>query len=191
MAVRELPLRTVLADSIIGNRIRAKAYTRWVTGLGLKSTDRVLDVGVRGGAEARHIAPLVDKGSLTCLDIDGRWLDVARKRLRRFANVEYVEADACEWERPARYDVAVMHHVLHEIPSDSRAEAVQRIREDLVGGGRLCVCEPVAEAMSEEEMNALMTRAGLERVESDLRGSGPWLGEWVSSIWRKPAEALA
>ena len=186
----ELPRRLVLAEGIVTNRIGARACRRWVSTLGLESTDRVLDVGSRGGADARHIAPIVEKGSVTCLEIDGRWLDVARKRLRAYANVDYVEADAYDWCQPGKYDVAVMHHVLHAIPASSRLAALCKISEDLVDGGRLCIREPIGTGMTESEMNSLVHEAGFERDGKAAHGRGAFRGAWVSSVWRKRAAAL-
>jgi ubiquinone/menaquinone biosynthesis C-methylase UbiE len=187
----QLPLSLTLTEDLVGNRIGAGMYRRWVEGLGLKSTDRVLDVGARGGADARHIAPIVEKGSVTCLEIDGRWLDVARKRLSSYANVDFVEADACEWCEPKRYEVAVMHFVLHDIPAESRHAALSRVEENLIDGGRLCIREPVTRGMSESEMCRLLDEAGFERVGTDAHGSTPFIGQWVSAVWRKPAASLA
>jgi ubiquinone/menaquinone biosynthesis C-methylase UbiE len=185
MATEQLPLGLVLVEDLLANKISSADYKRWVAGLGLKSTDRVLDVGARSGADSRYIAPLVEKGSVTCLDIDGRWLDVARKRLHAYANVEYVEADACEWCSAAKYDVAVMDFVLHDIPSESRSAALCHIQDSLVEGGRLCLREPISNGLGEAELNQLLADAGFEHVGSDAHGKKAFAGQWVSAVWRK------
>jgi SAM-dependent methyltransferase len=191
MAVEELPLRVVFEEGFIANGLNSGFYKRWIEGLGLKSTDRVLDVGARGGTDARHIAPLVSKGSVTCLDIDGRWLDIARKRLHAYANVDFVEADACQWTSPGTFDVAVMHFILHVIPSDARLSALCHVGENLVDGGRLYIREPLEPGLTEDGLNALLTQAGFEHVGSDERGTRRFKGPWVSSVWRKPFLARA
>lgn len=170
-------------EETAGNRMGAGVYRAWVLRLGLRGDERVLDVGTGGGACARHLVQLVPKGSLTCLDVSGAWLDVARRRLRRHSAVEFVAADICDFHRPRSFDVATLHFVLHDIPAARRARALAAIAQALVPEGRLFVREPLDHGMSRSELVSLLAEAGF-RQAGDLREERvPLMGETVSGVW--------
>jgi len=175
----------VAVEEVVGNRLGAGIYRRWVAGLGLAGDERVVEIGAGGGACARHLAGELPDGTLTCVEIDGRWLEVARRRLRGFGSrVRFVHADAAEFSRPGAFDVAVAHFVLHDMPAAVRARALARIAESLAAGGTLRIREPLAHGMSAEELGRQLREAGFEPLGDERREKVPLMGETLSSSWR-------
>ncbi len=178
-----------IAEALLGDRLGAGVYRDWVALLGLRGDERVLEVGCGAGACARHLAAAVPDGRLTCLEIDGRWLEIARRRLRRFGErIELVEADASLWSRPGSFDVIVIHFMLHDVPLASRDAVARLSARSLLPGGRLCMREPVGHGVSETELLAPLSRAGLT-LERMTHERVPLMGPTVSGIWRTASTA--
>jgi len=180
-----VPALAVLAESLIGNRLGASVYRRWVDALQLTGDERVLDVGTGAGACARHIAERLTNGRLTCLDIDARWLAIARTRVCG-QSAEFVVADLCEWSRPGAFDAATVHFVLHDVAPGRRALFAHRLAECLAPGGRVWLREPVSHGMTASEMDALLVGAGLARVGENAFERVPLMGTAVRACWVKP-----
>lgn len=174
----------IAVEEVVGNRLGSGVYRRWVEQLPLAGGERVLEVGCGAGACARHLAAAVPSGQLTCLDVDARWLEVARRRLARFgARVECVVADAAQWSRPDTYDVAVAHFVLHDIPGPGRRAALECIAGSLRPGGLLCLREPVTHGVSEQQLLAELASAGFRTRGLLAPARVPLMGEVLSGVW--------
>jgi ubiquinone/menaquinone biosynthesis C-methylase UbiE len=117
-----------------------------VTGLllekaGLKPGDSVLDLGAGYGEPGLSAASAVGAtGHLTCLDISGEMLDVARARAFRagLTNVSFVEADIESFElAPASFDVVLSRAAIMYL-SDPQ-QTLRNVHTALRPGGRLSV----------------------------------------------------
>ena len=72
-----------------------------------KESARVLEIGVGGGRVALQTAPLLPKGSLTCLDISAEMLKHAKKNLKDLDELEinFVhQADADKMPVDGKFD---------------------------------------------------------------------------------------
>ena len=144
-------------------------YKDYVDRLGLKGNERVLDFGSGSGNPARFIAPLLkDGGRLTCVDVSRVWMDVARKRLRRYSNVEFKLGDIAALDLPdAGYDIVFVHLVLHDIAAADRPRIVQHLARKLERNGRLFVREPLR-IIAPDEIRHVMRQSGLEEIASSI-----------------------
>jgi len=82
-------------------------YNPYMKSYGLKGNERVLDFGCGGGVGSRCLAGYLKRGGrLTCLDISHYWVEKAKKRLARYANVECRAGDIRELDiADASFDV--------------------------------------------------------------------------------------
>lgn len=185
-AGRPLRRSEVALEAVVGNRLGARMYERWAESLELAGDERVLEIGTGAGACARHLAARLPSGSLTCLDIDARWLARARRRLARFgARVSFVEADAAEWAQPGAFDVVIAHFVLHDLTAPQRQRSLSRIAESLALHGRLCLREPVNHGMTAPELHSQLRDAGFTSMRDPVRERLPLMGEATSEMWRR------
>ncbi len=181
---RSLPWPEQSIEALVGNILGAGIYRRWVDGLGLAGDETVLEVGAGGGACSRHLTAVLPEGRLTCLEMDPRWLAVARRRLAGFAErVEFVQADAAEWSRPGQFDVATAHFVLHDIPSPQRLRVLRRIAVSLGLGGCLCLREPLMHGMTAEELRWQLAEAGFELAGDATHCTLPLMGPTIAGVW--------
>ena len=109
---------TRAAYRLLYDPLRAGYLRRLVASLELTGTERVLDFGSGAGAEAVYLAQTLGRGGrLTCLDVSPTWLAEARRRLRRFTNVEFLLGEAPTVGLPeATFDVILANFVLHDLP---------------------------------------------------------------------------
>lgn len=178
-----LPHLEVALEALLGNRLGAGVYRRWVRELSLTGSERVLDVGCGAGACARHIAAALPAGALTCLDIDARWLAIARKRLVAYDRAEFTVGDITRWKRAGAFGAVVVHFVLHDIPAEKREAALGNIAESLAPGGRLFVREPTGHDMSTAELLRLLDSAGFRLRGPAVYERLPLMGETIFGEW--------
>jgi ubiquinone/menaquinone biosynthesis C-methylase UbiE len=153
----------VLFVSSIGRRF---IYKRFVDDFGLKGGERVLDFGSGWGDNEYYIAKKLKAGGrVTALDISREWQDVAKKRLRKFPNVDFVLSDVRTAPlKDGSFDVIVVSYVLHDIPRSEREDIVRSLVRKLGPGGLLHLREPTAKhhGMPVEEIRRLMGTAGMK-----------------------------
>lgn len=176
--------------------LEGSAYRKFVNSLGLKGDEWVIDYGSGTGAASKLIAQcLLDgNGHLTCVDISRILIDVVRKRLERYPNVDLKLGDIISLDvEDNRYNAVVIHYVLHDIPRAERQEKVNALSRKLKKGGRIFIEEPVVYeyeasrthgmhlgAFLPEEIRGLMTYAGLTELSFRTTKS-LFLGTNVSS----------
>jgi ubiquinone/menaquinone biosynthesis C-methylase UbiE len=145
--------------------------TRTVERMGLARTDRVLEIGCGPGYFSRAVAAAVPDGSLVLFDLQEAMLELARKRLLAFGNVQFTQGDASSLPFPdASFDAVLLVLVLGEVPDRDRciAEVVRVLRP----GGRVTFAESRRDSdfIPIAELKALAAKQGL--VLSERRGFG-------------------
>ncbi len=182
----------ILTTRLALHGLASGGYRRFVTGMGLRGDERVLDYGSGSGAEARHLAPRLQAGGgrLTCLDISSGWLQVARKTLRAFSCVDFVLGDVRELGLPAEsFDVVVMHWMFHDVPVGDRRAILAELVRLLRPGGLLFTREPTRkeEGIEATTLRGLLGGAGLHELRG-ATGSTFLLGPHYAGVWEKRAE---
>jgi ubiquinone/menaquinone biosynthesis C-methylase UbiE len=182
--------RDIFVHTLAGYVLMRGAYQKFVDTFGLKGDEHVLDFGGGSGALTRHIAKRLRKGNgqVTCLDTSEAWLDVARRKLRRFRNVKFIAGDITSLVRGGpQFDVIAVHIALHDIDKELRQRAVHALSSTLKNDGRLFIREPTKEGhgMPADEIRELMRNAGLREIrfsEEKLAFVGPT----YSGVFEKP-----
>ncbi len=164
-------------------------YRRYAESFDLRGDEKALDFGSGSGALSKFMARrLLEGGGLvTCLDTSEAWIERARKRLRRFPNVEFIHGDITQLDiEEDSFDVAAIHFVLHDIESEARRSTLDCISRVLRDDGRLFIREPTKgeHGMPPEEIRWLMNSVGLEEIKFDE--SKPLLMRpYYSGVFRK------
>lgn len=157
-----------LCDAVLHHGLVRPIYRRHARGVDLAGDERVLEFGAGSGAISRHLAPRLDRGGwLVCLDTSEAWLEVAKTRLRRFDNVEFLAGDLLDLDLSARsFDTIVIHFVLHEVEPDRRADTLGELARILRDDGRLFIIEPTREehGIPARRIRRLMAEAGLQEL---------------------------
>ena len=165
------PLLFKLCDALINSRIFGFIYSGFIKTIGLNGSEAVLDFGSGSGAGSKYLAEILAKGggSLTCVDTSHYLMNIAKKRMKKYGNVRFLNGPLQEQGLPAdSFDVICMHYVLHEVSPKLRAGIVKEFYRLVKPGGRVCLQEPQREydGMPVSEIRALMSEAGFWEVSS-------------------------
>ena len=159
----------VLEDVLKGFLGGRLLYGPYVKTFGLRGDEKVLDFGCGGGAGSRCLASFLNKdGHLTCVDMSAFWIEKARKRLKKYPNVECRAGDIRALDiADSSFDVISVFHVIHDIAPAERQGAVDVLSRKMKAGGRLFIREPIkaSHGMPADEIRALMSNAGLKEAE--------------------------
>jgi ubiquinone/menaquinone biosynthesis C-methylase UbiE len=153
-----------------GARVLARGvYRRYVDTMKLSGSETVLEIGSGTGALSRHIAEDLQRGGghLTCVDTSAALVQVARKRLRGFANIDFRIGDLAEVDiEDGAFDAAVIHLMLHDVDAASRPVLVSAAARKLKEAGRLFTREPTkhGHGISADEVRRLAAGAGLREL---------------------------
>ncbi len=78
----------------------------------------LLDIGTGTGNIAFNLKTAFPNSRLTCLDLAPNMLAIAKEKLSRFSDVEYIQADAAKYKFAKKYDAIVSSLTLHHLETD-------------------------------------------------------------------------
>ncbi len=162
--------------TVLGGYVNSRAYQRYVESFGLTGGEWVLDYGSGSGRITRYIAKRLslESGHLTCVDVSTVWMDVVKKRLKGYPNVDFKLGDIASLDIPDdAYDVVVVHFVLHHVDVDVRQKNVSILSQKLKKRGRLFIRDPVRKehGTPAQEIRQLIANAGLHEREFHMEKS--------------------
>jgi len=155
-----------ILKGLIGGPLLYSPYYRTFE---LKGDEKVLDFGCGGGAGSRCLAQLLNRnGHLICIDVSNHWINKARKRLRKYVNVQCIAGDIRALDIPAdSFDVISIFHVIHDIAPVDRQDTLAALSRLLKKDGTAFVREPIKKShgMPVGEIQNLFSNAGLKEIE--------------------------
>ena len=109
---------------------------KFVDMAGLKATDKVLDICCGTGSTTAIIAPEVDQGHVTGVDLSPDMLAVAKKKaVAPWVSFQVASIDTLPFNDNS-FDHVICSYGLHEIPEDIRAAALDEVFRVLKPGGK-------------------------------------------------------
>jgi demethylmenaquinone methyltransferase/2-methoxy-6-polyprenyl-1,4-benzoquinol methylase len=109
---------------------------KFVALAGLEPTDRVLDICCGTGSTTAIIAPEVDQGHVTGVDLSPDMLAVAQKKVvAPWVSFQLASVDALPFGDNS-FDHVLCSYGLHEIPRDIRTAALKEVSRVLKPGGK-------------------------------------------------------
>lgn len=107
-----------------------------LTSLGDGRFTRLLEIGCAGGALTERLAERTD--SIVAVDVSKRAIDLSRKRLRGFDNVEFVVGEVPDFWPEGQFDAVIFSEVLYFLSSEEIRSVSRMARKSLSEGG-LCL----------------------------------------------------
>jgi trans-aconitate 2-methyltransferase len=127
----------------VGVNDRHRAIQGWLRRFGLRPGMDVLEIGCGIGTVTGLIAEtLKGEGTLLAIDPSSRSIEVARGRLGRARNVDFLVADAVDVALDRTFDVIVLPDVLEHIPVERHAKLFSNIRAWLRDTGWVLIHMP-------------------------------------------------
>ena len=166
------PGRAEIALFVAYGRIFARrSYRRFVDSLRLRGDETVMEFGSGPGVMAKLIADRLAPrgGTLACVDISQKWIEVAKKNLRGYSNASFLLGDIRSLPVPdSSFDVIAVHLVLHDVNPQMRPGAVAALARVLRQDGRIVIEDPArtSHSMPVSEIRRLFAEAGMNEVDS-------------------------
>ena len=158
-----------LEDNLKGLLGGPLLYNPYFKTFKLSGNEKILDFGCGGGAGSCCLARLINhSGHLTCVDVSNFWIDKAKRRLKRYTNIECLAGDIRELDIPERsFDIVSIFHVIHDIAPGERQSITDRLAKLLNKNGKVFIREPIKEShgMPVEEILSLLSDSGLNEIE--------------------------
>lgn len=156
----------------------------------LEAGARVADVGCGSGTAAILMAEAFPQSQVSGFDVSAGSLDVARRRAKGLANVEFIERDVTEIPTDPAFRLITSFDVIHDLTEP--LAAMRHIREALSDDGVYLMMEPNAGSNLEDNLDArgamLYGISTLYCMTQSLARGGAGLG----SAWgRERAEQMA
>jgi len=174
-------------EAVFWNFLRSPYNRRFAQELGLRRNQRVLEFGSGSGAVSRHLAPLLSRGGqLVCVDTSRGLMEIARRRLASFSNVELLEGVLRRKRIKSRtFDAIVVHFVLHDIPAPERKPLAREWARLLKPRGLLFLREPTRQGhgMAPGEIRSVLSNRFEEK--SSFLGRRLGGGTFFSAVYRK------
>ena len=159
-----------LVDKTIMKYFACFFYRHFLNFIEVNRNENILDFGAGSGNLAKCILKKINnQASLSCLDPSKYWLNLAKKRLRDFKIVDFINQDIREAEiEDNSFDIIYIYYVLHDINPNERQEIIKVMVQKLKAGARLYIEEPTKEShgMKKSDILKLMKNAGLEMEKS-------------------------
>ncbi len=155
--------------------------------LGLRTGDRVLDVGCGAGDDVRALAQLVGAtGRAVGVDSSRTMIDAARQRARPGEPVEFHVADAERLDVPdGSFDGCRADRVLQHLSDPG--QAIKEMARVLRAGGRLVALEPDTGALLIDAPDVELTRT-IINFRGDAVRSG-WIGRQLRRLFKEASLA--
>ena len=160
-----------LIDSLGNNLLFSFVYKSYLKTLPINGNETVLDFGSGSGAGSKHLAKILSKkgGKLVCVDISKYWMKKAKKRLRKFNNVEFLLGQLSELNiENNSFDIIYIFYALHDVDPNLRDGIVKEFARILKDNGKIVIKEPQRknDGMPNSEIVNLMTNNKLTEKES-------------------------
>jgi 2-polyprenyl-3-methyl-5-hydroxy-6-metoxy-1,4-benzoquinol methylase len=110
--------------------------------LNLCNAKNVFEIGCGIGTVSGLILKHLRKGTLLAIDLSPDSIEVAKQRLSKFQNVEFVAADVMEFEIQQQFDMIVLPDVLEHIPMEQHHELFVKLKQLLNPGGKIVIHIP-------------------------------------------------
>jgi trans-aconitate 2-methyltransferase len=112
----------------VGINARHRAIVATMAEAGWRPGQRVLEIGTGIGTLTELIAEgLGPQGSLVGVDLSPQSIEIAKHRLRRFAHVDVMAADALDVAIEGSFDVIVLPDVIEHIPLELHERLFRRL----------------------------------------------------------------
>jgi len=130
----ETVYKTKNPDEVSWTQAKPQISLDFIDSLELNKTAKIIDVG---GGDSKLVDFLLDKGfeNITVLDISGKAIDRAKKRLGdRAQNVKWIESDITEFEPKETYDVWHDRAAFHFLTEPKQIKTYVDLTQNAVAG---------------------------------------------------------
>lgn len=168
-----------LSDFLVYLFEGAGFYNKYINSIPLIGSENVLDFGSGGGVASKLLIKRLPAGTLICLEPSKCWIKRLTKRLGKFKNVTFLNTYIENANIPDNtFDVILIHHVLHDIHPNKRAEVLKQLARVLKPEGTIYIREPIKKShgIPYEEIRELFKDVDRKEVEFSIKTNKEYTG---------------
>lgn len=178
----------------VGVNKRHKSIEKKLLQQGLSKNMHILEIGCGIGTVSGLILKHIPNGSLLALDLSPDSIEVAKQRLSKYRNAEFVAADVMEYDIQRQFDMIVLPDVLEHIPMEHHHDLFVKLKQLLKPGGKIVIHIPNpwhldwcrAQGM---EMQIIDQALFLPLIVDNLKDTGLFVSYLeIYSIWVKEGD---
>jgi len=122
---------------------RHRSIQDWLVKAGLLESHKVLEIGCGIGTQTELLLNyLSNEASVLAVDISPKSIEIAKKRLGKFNNVELIAADIVQLPLKDKFDVVLLPDVLEHIPKEQHLKLFEKIAQVLKMDGFVLIHIP-------------------------------------------------
>ncbi len=120
-----------------------KPYKKLIKELELTGSETIMEFGSGVGSLAKKLATVLqNQGQLTCVDVNEKFLNRTKKKLKNYSNVKFLLGEISEMELLSNsFDYIVATWVLHHVKKNSLEPSIQKFFSILKDTGKIFVIE--------------------------------------------------
>lgn len=121
---------------------RHHSIHEWLLKFGLKPEHHCLEIGCGIGTQTELLVNYLNEGKITSVDISSESIQIAKKRLDRFKNLELIAADITTHKITNKFDAIILPDVLEHIPIEKHKDLFEKIQSLIKPDGFIFVHIP-------------------------------------------------
>jgi 2-polyprenyl-3-methyl-5-hydroxy-6-metoxy-1,4-benzoquinol methylase len=111
----------------VGVNLRHLEIMHQLKKAGLKQNHKVLEIGCGIGTLTSLLAKYVDQGRIKAADISPASIDMGKKLLANYKNIDWVVSDMSDYSSEIKFDFVVLPDVMEHIPQENHAALFRTI----------------------------------------------------------------
>ena len=158
----------------LGNSIFRSYYTGCAQSLDLTGDEKIIDFGCGPGLVSRYLADSVPQGNVTCVDVSEDAIELAKNRLRKYPNTDFILGDIRDAGLPLHsYDIIFLNFVYFHVDESISHAIMKHLKDLLKKNGRMVIRNAVGDKweISSGQIIKEMKEAGLNEIKSEMTKS--------------------
>lgn len=126
-----------------GINLRNEKIQEWLVHFGLKEDSTILEIGCGIGTQTQLLAEYLKQGgSILANDISEKSIQIAKRRLNQYKNIEFIAGDIVKTTVKGKFDIILLPDVLEHIPIKDHHALFQKIRSLINDNGIVIIHIP-------------------------------------------------
>jgi len=174
---------------------RHKSIIKFFKQQDLQKYHNVLEIGCGIGTVSELIAKYIKQGRITSVDISPKSIEVAKNRLEKYKNIEFIAGDITDINFKDIYDRIILPDVLEHIPSEDHNKLFEKLFKLLKYDGAVYIHIPDPLFLDwvrknrPEELQIIDQSLYIDHIVSLANKNNFYITHLESySIWTKPIE---
>jgi len=133
----------IFTTEILNETLLSPYYKQYINSLSLSEDDKLLDFCCGNGSLAKVVKKHHPKVVIFYSDISKRWINLAKIKLKRFANTTKLNFELLLNERITKFDKILVHFVIHDFPKELQIEVIDLLAANCRKDGLIYLREPI------------------------------------------------